>query len=58
MCWAAETCIAPKSALEEVSDPVRATPNQPVKPENRAKAPPRPASQVPMETAIPERFIR
>lgn len=54
---AAAICIPPKSAFEEVSDPVRATPNQPRNPESRANTLPSPASQVPSEMAIPERFM-
>src|SRR3984957_9552451 len=44
---AAGTCRAPNRELDEVSDPVTATPSQPSIGDIRANAPPAPAIQVP-----------
>ena len=44
---AASTCRAPNSALEEVSEPVTATPSQPMIGDRKAKTPPAPAIQLP-----------
>src|SRR5262249_28893598 len=54
---AAETCSAPNSALDDVSDPVTATPSQPRIGESRAEAAPAPASQLPIVIVWPQRFI-
>src|SRR3954453_16918615 len=56
-CLAAVTCSAPNSALDEVSEPVTATPNQPSSDERNAKAPPAPASHWPIVIVWPERFM-
>src|SRR5476649_2297616 len=45
-CLAAETCSAPNSEFEEVSEPVTATPSQPRIGERNANAAPAPATQV------------
>src|ERR1700712_5760965 len=44
---AAATCSAPNSELVEVSDPVTAVPNHPIRGERNAKNAPAPAAQVP-----------
>ena len=50
---AAVTCRAPKSALDDVSEPVIATPSQP-RAEMKAKAPPAPASHSPSVVVWPD----
>src|SRR6476660_2923852 len=49
VCLAADTCSAPKSELDEVSDPVTATPSQPSTGEMRANALPAWAIHLPSE---------
>src|SRR5512132_973702 len=51
---AAETCSAPNSEFDEVSEPVTATPSQPRMGESTAKAAPAPAIQVPRVAVCPE----
>src|SRR5512140_3895215 len=55
--WAADTCSAPKSEFDEVSEPVTAVPNQPTIGDRKAKNPPAPAAHMPSVIVIPERFI-
>ena len=54
---AASTCSAPNSAFEEVSEPVIATPSQPMIGDRKAKNPPEPAIQRPSVVVMPVRFI-
>src|SRR5450759_2348798 len=54
---AAETCKAPNSEFDEVSDPVTATPSQPRIGEKMANAAPAPAIQAPSVAVWPEAFI-
>ena len=54
---AADTCSAPNSALDDVSEPVTATPSQPRIGESRANAAPAPASQLPIVIVWPDRFM-
>ncbi len=54
---AAVTCRPPKSAFEEVSEPVTATPSQPISADRKANAPPAPATQSPSVTVWPDWFI-
>ena len=54
---AAVTCRAPNSELEEVSEPVTATPSQPRIGDSSANAAPAPAIQVPSVIVCPEAFI-
>ncbi len=54
---AALTWRAPKRALEDVSDPVTATPSQPISAERNAKKPPAPAAHRPRVTVWPDWFI-
>src|SRR5450631_4754262 len=56
-CLAAETCNAPKSELEDVSEPVTATPSQPRTGERTANAAPAPAIHLPSEAVWPEAFM-
>src|SRR4051794_8907722 len=56
-CLAAVTCSAPKSAFDDVSEPVTATPNQPSSDEKNANAPPAPAAHCPMVIVWPDRFM-
>ena len=51
------TWRAPNSAFDDVSDPVTATPSQPMIGDRIAKALPAPASQAPSEPVWPERFM-
>ena len=55
--FAASTWRAPKSAFEDVSEPVIATPSQPMIGERKAKASPAPAIQRPIVVVMPLRFI-
>ena len=55
--WAADTCSAPNSALDDVSEPVTATPSQPRIGESSANAAPAPASQLPIVIVWPDRFM-
>jgi hypothetical protein len=43
--------------LVEVSDPVTAVPNQPIKGETNANAPPAPAAHLPRVAVWPDMFI-
>ena len=54
---AAETWSMPKRELEEVSEPVTATPSQPTTGESSANAPPVWARNRPRVTVWPDRFI-
>ena len=54
---AASTCSAPNSALDEVSEPVTATPSQPMSATGSAKASPAPAAQLAMVMVWPDWFI-
>jgi hypothetical protein len=54
---AAVTWSAPKSALDEVSDPVTATPSHPISAERKAKNPPAPAAHRPSVMVWPDWFI-
>ena len=54
---AAVTCSAPKSAFEEVSEPVTATPSQPISGDRNAKNAPAPAAQRPSVMVWPDWFI-
>src|SRR5665648_180815 len=56
-CLAAETCNAPKSEFDEVSEPVTATPSQPRRGEMSANAAPAPAIQLPSVPVWPEAFM-
>ena len=55
--FAAVTCSAPNSAFDEVSDPVTATPSQPISAEKNANTPPAPATQRPSVIVCPDWFI-
>src|SRR4051794_32832314 len=55
--WAAWTWSAPNSALEDVSEPVTATPSHPTIGDRNAKKPPAPASQRPSVIVCPDWFI-
>jgi hypothetical protein len=55
--FAASTWSAPNSALEDVSEPVMATPSQPTIGDRNANRPPEPATQRPSVVVIPVRFI-
>ena len=54
---AAVTCRAPKSAFDDVSEPVIATPSQPSAAETKAKALPAPASHSPSVAVWPDWFM-
>src|SRR2546421_4027350 len=54
---AADTCNAPNSALEEVSEPVTATPSQPSSGDSSANSPPALAIQEPSVCVWPLPFI-
>src|SRR5674476_1123391 len=54
---AADTCNAPKSEFDEVSEPVTATPSQPRIGEKIANAAPAPAIQAPSVAVWPEAFM-
>jgi hypothetical protein len=54
---AAVTCRAPNSEFDEVSEPVTATPSQPMIGESAANKPPAPAIQLPSVAVCPEAFI-
>ena len=54
---AAVTCSAPNSALDEVSEPVTATPSQPISGDRKAKKSPAPAAQRPSVMVWPDWFI-
>ena len=55
--FAADTCRAPNSEFEEVSDPVTATPSQPMMDDRKARMAPAPAIQRPMVMVWPDRFM-
>lgn len=55
--FAAAACIAPNNALDELSDPVIATPSQPMPADRKAKAWPVAASQRPSVMVWPEQFM-
>ena len=54
---AAATCSPPNSEFDAVTEPVIATPSQPINGEISAKALPAPAAHSPIVTVCPERFI-
>src|SRR6478672_6056306 len=54
---AAVTCRAPNSELDDVSEPVTATPSHPSTGERRANAAPAPAIHAPSVPVWPEAFI-
>ena len=54
---AAVTCKAPKSAFDDVSEPVIATPSQPRAADKKAKALPAPASHSPSVAVWPDWFM-
>ena len=56
-CLAAETCSAPNSEFDEVSEPVTATPSQPRIGDRMANSPPDAASQLPSVAVWPEAFM-
>jgi hypothetical protein len=51
------TCNEPNSAFEEVSDPVTATPSQPITGEKNASAPPTLAIVSPIAVVCAEAFM-
>ena len=51
------TCSEPKSALDDVSEPVTATPSQPITGEKKASAPPTLAMVSPIAVVCAEAFI-
>ena len=56
--WLAVTsCNLPKSAFEEVSDPVMNTPNQPRNGDTNGNSTPVAAKALPSVMAIPEKFM-
>ena len=55
--FAAVTCSTPNSEFDEVSEPVTATPSQPMIGERNGSTPPAPAIQVPIVVVCPERFM-
>src|SRR5919204_2050249 len=55
--FAAVTCRAPNSELDDVSEPVTATPNQPMIGDRKANALPAPASHSPRVIVSPEKFM-
>ena len=54
---AAAICSAPNSEFEDVSEPVTATPSQPMNADRNAKMPPAPASHSPSVTVCPDVFM-
>src|SRR5674476_899193 len=54
---AAETCNAPNSEFDDVSEPVTATPSQPRIGEMSANAAPAPAIHLPSDAVWPEAFM-
>ena len=56
-CFAAETCRAPNRLLDDVSEPVTATPSQPRIGERIANNPPDVASQRPKVDVWPDAFM-
>ena len=54
---AAATWSPPNSEFDAVTEPVIATPSQPINGEISANMPPAPAAHSPIVTASPERFI-
>ena len=55
--FAAVTCSEPNSALDDVSDPVTATPSQPITGERNASAPPALAIVSPIAVVCAEAFM-
>ena len=55
--FAAATWSAPNSEFDDVSDPVIATPSQPIAYEKSAKIPPAPATHWPIVIVWPEKFM-
>ena len=55
--FAAVTWSAPKSAFDDVSEPVTATPSQPISGERNAKKSPAPAAHRPSVIVWPDWFI-
>ena len=55
--FAAVTCSTPNSEFEDVSEPVTATPSQPMIGERNARMPPAPAIQLPIASVCADRFI-
>ena len=51
------TCSAPNSEFDDVSEPVTATPSQPIIALMNAKMPPAPATQSPSVIVWPDAFI-
>ena len=54
---AAVTCSTPNSEFEDVSEPVTATPSQPMIGDRNARRPPAPAIQGPIVSVCADRFI-
>ena len=54
MWFAAATCTPPNSALDAVSEPVTATPSQPMTGARNAKKEPAPAAQRPSVSVWPD----
>src|SRR3954452_11344232 len=54
---AAVTWRAPNSELDDVSEPVIATPSQPISDDRKPKTPPAPATHIPSVIVCPEKFM-